>query len=402
MQPTSQNRVSDGDDVAGPLAGIRVLDFTGLLQGPLATQVLGDLGANVVKLEKRGGEWMRQWGIFASRTHGETDAFLAFNRNKRSVEVDLRDPGDLAGILELADKADVIVENFRPGVMDRAGLGYDALRRRNPRLIYAAASGYGQTGPYVKRPGQDYLVQALTGAMWLNGRKHDPPILMGAAVTDHYSGLHLVVGILAALQHRNRTGEGQRVDVDLLSCSLALQQQELTVYLNHGQLFERSEENIGHPGITAPAGVYETQDGYLMLAMFPCPRLGEILGVDWLAEFDTNEKMFAGRDTVHRRLSLHFLTRPTAHWIELLSANDVWCAPVRTYADLETDPQIVHKESFWTVPYADTGKTYRTVASPFTFSATATAVRYGAPRSGQHTEAFRKRELWRDPSGDET
>lgn len=379
-----------------------MLDFTGLLQGPLATQVLADLGADVVKLEKKGGEWMRQWGIFASRTHGETDAFLAFNRNKRSVEIDLRDPQDLERILELADKADVVVENFRPGVMDRAGLGYEVLRKRNPRLIYAAASGYGQTGPYVKRPGQDYLVQALTGAMWLSGRRSDPPVLMGPAVTDHYSGLHLVVGVLAALQHRNRTGEGQRVDVDLLSCILALQQQELTVYLNHGELFERSEENIGHPGITAPAGVYATQNGYLMLAMFPCPRLGEILGVDWLAEFDTNEKMFAGRDTVHRRLSKHFATQPTAHWVELLSANDVWCAPVRTYADLESDPQIVHKGSFVTVPYADTGQNYRTVASPFTFSATPLAVRRGAPRSGQHTEAFRKGEIWSDAAADET
>ena len=136
----------------GPLAGIRVLDFTALLQGPLATQILGDLGADVVKLEKQNGEWMRQWGIFAARTHGETDAFLAFNRNKRSVEIDLKDPGHLERILELVDLADVVVENFRPGVMDRAGLGYDALHTRNPRLIYAASSGYGRTGPYASRP----------------------------------------------------------------------------------------------------------------------------------------------------------------------------------------------------------------------------------------------------------
>ena len=294
------------DNVPGPLAGIRVLDFTALLQGPLATQVLGDCGADVVKLEKLDGEWMRQWGIFMSRTHGETDAFLAFNRNKRSVEIDLRNPEDLQRVLELIDKADVVVENFRPGVMDRLGLGYDTLCQRNPRLIYAASSGYGRTGPYVKRPGQDYLVQALTGAMWLTGRRDDPPFLMPVAVADQYTGLHLVIGILAALQHRHRTGVGQRVDVDLLSCMLALQQQELTVYFNHGTPFDRPEENVGHPGLTAPCGVYPTQDGYMMLAMFPCPNLGGILGVDWLAEFDTNEKMFAGRDAVHRLLSVHF------------------------------------------------------------------------------------------------
>jgi crotonobetainyl-CoA:carnitine CoA-transferase CaiB-like acyl-CoA transferase len=387
---TEQSRCS------GPLDGIRVLDFTALLQGPLATQVLADLGADVVKLEKLEGEWMRQWGIFASRTHGETDAFLAFNRNKRSVTIDLRNPGDLERVFELADIADVIVENFRPGVMDRLGLGYEALRKRNPRLIYAASSGYGRTGPYVSRPGQDYLVQALTGATWLTGRRSDPPFLMALAITDQYTALHLVVGILAALQHLNRTGKGQRMDVDLLSCMLALQQQELTVYLNHHNSFERAQENIGHPGITAPSGIYATQDGYMLLAMYPCPKLGGILGVDWLATYDTLEKMYEGRDTVHRLLEAHFSTQPTKYWIDLLSASDVWCAPIRSYADLEDDPQIVHKGSFWDVPYADSGKTYRTVGSPFSFSESPVTVRRGAPRAGQHTPEFQAREIWKD------
>jgi crotonobetainyl-CoA:carnitine CoA-transferase CaiB-like acyl-CoA transferase len=390
--------MADHTENAGPLHGIRVLDFTALLQGPLATQILADLGADVVKLEKQDGEWMRQYGIFMSRTHGETDAFLAFNRNKRSVEVDLRDAEDRERILQLVDKADVVVENFRPGVMDRAGLGYETLRKRNPRLIYAASSGYGQTGPYVTRPGQDYLVQALSGATWLTGRSGDPPFVMGIAVTDQYTGLHLVVAILAALAHRNRTGEGQRVDVDLLSCILALQQQELTVYLNHRNSFERPQENVGHPGITAPCGLYATQDGHLMLAMFPCPKLGAILGVDWLAAYDTNEKMFEARDVVHRLLARHFSNQPTSRWIELLSANDVWCAPVRSYADLESDPQIAHKKLFWDVPYgdADSHKTYRTVGSPFTFSRTPVTVRRGAPRAGQHTAEFDAGEIWKD------
>jgi len=384
------------DEKPGPLSGIRVLDFTALLQGPLATQVLADLGADVVKLEKRKGEWMRQWGIFMARTHGETDAFLAFNRNKRSVEIDLRDADDRERILALVDRADVVVENFRPGVMDRAGLGYDALRERNPRIVYAAATGYGRTGPYVDRPGQDYLVQALTGAMWLTGRRDDPPFLFGAAIADQFTGLHLVIGILAALQHRNRTGEGQRVDVDLLSCMMAIQQQELTVFFNHGRALERPVENVGHPGITGPCGVYRTTDGYLLLSVCPCPVLGGILGVDWLAQYDTNEKMFEGRDEIYRRLAAHFATRPTVHWIELLSAHDVWCAPVQRHADLELDPQVAHKKLIWDVPYADSGLTYRTVGSPFTFSVSPARLRRGAPRSGQHTEAFRNNEIWRD------
>jgi crotonobetainyl-CoA:carnitine CoA-transferase CaiB-like acyl-CoA transferase len=380
----------------GPLAGIRVLDFTALLQGPLATQILADCGADVVKLEKQDGEWMRQWGIFMARTHGETDAFLAFNRNKRSVAIDLRDPQDLERILKLADLADVVVENFRPGVMDRAGLGYEVLSKRNPRLIYAASSGYGRTGPYAKRPGQDYLVQALTGAMWLTGRRGDPPFLFGAAIADQFTGLHLVIGILAALQHRNRTGEGQRVDVDLLSCMMAIQQQELTVFFNHGQPLERPVENVGHPGITAPCGVYGTADGYLLLSVCPCPVLGGILGVEWLAQYDTNEKMYAARDAVHRLLRANFATQPTAHWIDLLSAHDVWCAPVQRHADLEHDPQVAHKKLIWEVPYADGGATYRTVGSPFTFSAGSVGIRRGTPRVGQHTEEFRQGTIWRE------
>jgi crotonobetainyl-CoA:carnitine CoA-transferase CaiB-like acyl-CoA transferase len=380
----------------GPLAGIRVLDFTALLQGPLATQILADCGADVVKIEKQDGEWMRHWGIFMSRTHGETDAFLAFNRNKRSVAADLRDSAARARLLELVSRADVVVENFRPGVMERAGLGYETLRARNPRLIYAASSGYGRTGPYAGRPGQDYLVQALTGAMWLTGRRDDPPFLFGAAIADQYTGLHLVIGILAALAHRYRTGEGQRVDVDLLSCMLAVQQQELTVYLNHGIPFERPAENVGHPGITAPCGVYRTSDGYLMLAMTPCPKLAGILELDWLAQYDSNERMYAARDEVHRRLSTHFATAPTAHWVELLSAHDVWCAPVQDYAQLEQDPQVRHKGLIWDVPCGESGAHYRTVGSPFSFSATSVGVRRGAPRAGQHTAEFEQGTLWQE------
>lgn len=386
----------DAKDKPGPLSGIRVLDFTALLQGPLATQILADCGADVVKLEKQNGEWMRQWGIFMARTHGETDAFLAFNRNKRSVEMDLRNPEDHERILRLVDKADVVVENFRPGVMERAGLGYEALRQRNPRLIYAASSGYGRTGPYADRPGQDYLVQALTGAMWLTGRRGDPPFLFGAAIADQFTGLHLVIGILAALQHRNRTGEGQRVDVDLLSCMMAIQQQELTVVFNHGWTLDRPVENVGHPGITAPCGIYQTADGYLLLSVCPCPKLGEILQVEWLAPYDTNEKMYAARDAVHRLLASHFATQTTAYWFDLLSSHDVWCAPVQRHADLEHDPQVAHKHLIWDVPYGDSGATYRTVGSPFTFSAGTVGVRRPTPRSGQHTDEFKDGRIWKD------
>ena len=370
----------------GPLSHVRVLDFTQLLQGPLATQILGDLGADVVKIEKPGGEWMRFWGILASTTHGEMDSFLAFNRNKRSIAVDLKDSPMRDRLLRLGAEVDVVVENFRPGVMDRLGLGYDDFAAVNPGIIYASSSGYGQSGPYKDRPGQDLLVQSLAGTLQLTGRRDDPPTACGIGISDEYTGLHIVVAVLAALSHRQATGEGQRVAVDLFSCTVAAQQQELTVWLNHGDPMPRAETNIGHIGATGPFGTYPTQDGYLSLAMMPCPQLGKILGVDWLDEFDDNEKMFAGRDTIHRRLSAHFATATTEHWLTLLDEHDVWCAPVQDYADLERDPQVEHANLLWTVPIEGEDATFRTVGSPFTFSKTPPVVRRGVPRAGQHTE----------------
>lgn len=370
----------------GALAGVRVLDFTQLLQGPLATQILGDLGADVVKVEKPGGEWMRAWGIFASETHGEMDSFLAFNRNKRSVAVDLKDPAVRDRILALGREADVVVENFRPGVMAKLGLGYDDFAAVNPGIIYASSSGYGPDGPYRNRPGQDLLVQALSGALTLTGRADDPPMACGIGISDEYTGLHLAVAILAALVHRDRTGEGQQVSVNLFSCTVAAQQQELTVWLNHGRPMPRAQENIGHVGGTAPFGIYATADGHLALAMMHCPTLGAILGVDWLDEFDTNATMFAERDTIHRRLAGHLRTRTTAEWLELLDAHDVWCAPVQDYAALERDPQVQHSNLIWEVPLGEDGETFRTVGTPFTFSKTPVTVRRGVPRAGQHND----------------
>lgn len=385
MSQTS-NDPQISEQTPGPLSRITVLDFTQLLQGPLATQILADLGADVIKFEKPGGEWMRHWGIAASETHGEMDSFLAFNRNKRSVEVDLKDERAVAAILGLARHADVVVENFRPGVMDRLGLGYEAFRGENPRIVYASSSGFGQSGPYSARPGQDLLVQALTGALGLTGRRDDPPMACGIGVADEYTGLHLAVAILAALVHRDASGVGQRVGVDLFSCTVAAQQQELTVYLNHGQLPERPARNVGHVGGTAPFGIYKTSDGHLALAMMPLPHLGRILGVTWLDEFDSDLLAFHERDRVHELLERHFAQQTTRHWIELLDAHDVWCAPVQDYSELEDDPQVRHAGLIWEVPVgADPAATFKTVGSPFSFSLTPPMLRSGVPRAGQHT-----------------
>lgn len=378
------------EDTSGPLSHIRVLDFTALLQGPLATQILGDLGAEVIKFERPDGEWMRHWGILASRTHGELDSFLAFNRNKRSVGADLRDPQTRDRILELAQTADVVVENFRPGAMDRLGLGYADFRKANPAIVYACSSGYGQTGPYRERPGQDMLAQALSGAMYLTGRAGDPPTPSGIGFADEYTGLHLTVGILAALAHVRESGQGQKVEVDLLGCSIAAQQQELTVYLNREErvMLPRPERNIGHVGATAPFGVYEASDGFFSMAMFPCPKLATILDLPWLADYETDQQMYEHRDGIHERLSEHFVQSVRDEWLAILGDGGVWCAPVHDYVSLEQDPQVVHKQVFWDVPVGPDGQTFRTVGSPFTFSETPARLREGVPRIGQHTADY--------------
>lgn len=380
--------MANGSGSTGPLSHVKVLDFTQLLQGPMATQILGDLGAEVIKFEKTGGEWMRYWGIMDSRTHSEIDSFLAFNRNKKSVAVDLKDPEVLGRIMELAETADVVVENFRPGVMDKLGLGYEDFRKVNPGIVYASSSGYGRTGPYVEYPGQDILVQALSGILHLTGREGDPPMACGIGVSDEFTALHIVIGVLAALEHRRQTDEGQKVEVNLFSCTVAAQQQELTVHLNGGGPLKRAQRNIGHTGATGPFGIYETSDGYMVLAMYPCPKLGEILGVSWLDEFDTNEKMYANRDHIHTLLSEHFADNTTDHWLGLLREYDVWCAPVQSYEDLEKDPQLAHQDMFWEVPVGDGAETFKTVGSPFFFSATPPGLHRGVPRAGQDTMEF--------------
>jgi crotonobetainyl-CoA:carnitine CoA-transferase CaiB-like acyl-CoA transferase len=369
----------------GPLKHVRVLDFSALVQGPLATQILGDLGADVVKIERPEGEWSRHWGILNGRTHGETDSFLAFNRNKRSVAADLKDPSTRAAILDLASEFDVVVENFRPGVMARLGLGYDDFVARNPRIIFVSSSGYGQSGPYVTRPGQDMLIQALTGMLFLAGRAGDPPTAAGIGLADQYTALHIVIGTLAALAHREQSGQGQRVELDLFSCTISAQQQELTYYLNHGSIPPRPAENHGSIWATAPFGIYPTADSGIAIAMTPCPVIGRAVNMPELARYDTNALMLEHRAEIYKVLAERLKTDTTAHWIEALLAYDVWCAPLQTYDDLVTDPQALHNEMFWDVPVGQASGHFRTPGSPFKFSETPASIRFGVPDLGQHT-----------------
>lgn len=369
--------------MTGPLEGLVVADFAQLAQGPFATQMLGDLGAEIIKIEPPKGDWMRHWSMANLFLEGEGASFLSFNRNKRSIALDLKNQRGKEVALRLIDRADVVIENFRPGVMDRLGLGYDVLAARNPRLIYCASSGWGQTGPYVTRPGQDLLVQALAGVGSLNGDADGPPQGVAVGIADFTAGFHIVYGILAALYSRERTGRGQRVDVSLLNSILNLHTQELSVYLNGAGLPQRSRSNIPGPYLGAPYGFYQTSDGYIAIAMNPISKLAALIGVEGYEDHPESQIM-DGRDEIRADLQRGFLTKTTQEWLDILLAEDIWCGPVNDFAAVEHDPQIAENEMIIEWEHPTAGKV-RGVGIPVKFRGTPGEIRRPAPRLGEHT-----------------
>jgi crotonobetainyl-CoA:carnitine CoA-transferase CaiB-like acyl-CoA transferase len=270
--------------------------------------------------------------------------------------------------------------------MERLGLGYETLVARNPRIVYCASVGYGQDGPYVGRPGQDLLVQSLAGLASLGGRDQDPPAPAGIGVADLAAGLHIVYGVLAALIARERTGEGQRVDVNMLNSLLALEHQEIASYLYTGQLSPRATSGIGSAYAGAPLGIYPTADGWLALSMQPLGRLAELLGVEDFAGIDSSN-VIDDRDAVKRRLEQATRTRTTDEWLDHLLAHDVWCAPVNDLDRVVEDPQVVHNDILITLDHPSAGP-IRVVGSPVRFSGTPSSVRSVPPELGQHTAAI--------------
>jgi crotonobetainyl-CoA:carnitine CoA-transferase CaiB-like acyl-CoA transferase len=345
--------------------------------------MLGDMGAEIIKIEPPQGDWMRHWSMANLFREGQSLSFLSFNRNKRSIVIDLKHPRGREVALRLIAKSDVVVENFRPGVMDRLGLGYDALSQLFPRLIYCASSGWGQTGPYVKRPGQDLLVQAVAGVGYLNGDADDPPQGIAVGAADFTAGFHIVYGILAALYSRERTGKGQRVDVNLLNSIMNLHCQEFGVYLNGGGLPQRSRSGIPGPYLGAPYGFYQTKDGYIAIAMNPINKLAALIGVEGYAAHPESQIM-EGRDQVRADFQRGFLKKTTQEWLDILLAADIWCAPVNDFAAVEQDPQVRENEMIveWEHP---TAGQVRGVGIAVKFQGTPGEIRRHAPLVGEHT-----------------
>jgi crotonobetainyl-CoA:carnitine CoA-transferase CaiB-like acyl-CoA transferase len=363
-----------------PLSGIRVVDFTQVMMGPCATQMLGDYGADVIKIERLGAGDLSRWSIGDDPGGQQNPVFCSLNRNKRSIALDLKSRAGIEIVHRLLSKADVIVNNFRAGVMQRMGLGYDALHSTYPRLIYAEGTGYGTRGPYAHKGGQDILAQALSGVM---ARKCDPTdalTIYPTSLADYSAGMHLVQGILLALMQRERTGKGQLVSVSLYDSMLAMQMQEAAMALMRGVDFSW--------GALPHNGAFATADGALVVVgAFKENPLREIsLAVDLPdlsadPRFCTFDLAMRNRTALHDTLRAHFATNTTAHWIAALEARDILCAPVRSLLAALDDPQT--EINGMTLRKAqDSGDELRVVGSPVHMSDDGFVLRRAPPRVG--------------------
>jgi crotonobetainyl-CoA:carnitine CoA-transferase CaiB-like acyl-CoA transferase len=321
-----------------PLDGLLVVDFSQFLSGPLCALKLADLGARVIKIERPGtGDLCRTLYLSDTDIGGTNSLFHAINRNKESLTADLRDEGDRAILRALVARADVVIQNFRPGVIDRQGFGYADVRALNPGVVYGSISGFGEAGPWADLPGQDLLAQARSGLLWLTGSRDDPPMPMGLAAADMMAGNALAQGILAALVGRGRTGQGALVETSLLEALLDFQFEVLTTHLNDGgRLPLRSAVSGAHAYLGAPYGVYRTADGWLALAMTPSlERLAGLMGIAGLEPWYADPKAaMRDRDAIKARLAEAVVTRTTAQWLALLQPADIWCAEVLDWPGL--------------------------------------------------------------------
>ncbi len=387
-----------------PLDGILVLDFSQFLAGPVAAMRLADLGARVIKIERPGiGDIGRTLAFAGRSADGDTLSFHAMNRGKESVAADLKDPQDLAWVKQLVREADVLIQNFRPGVMERIGLDYESVKELNPAIVYASATGYGDTGPWKDRPGQDLLAQSVSGMPWLSGSATDGPVPVGLSIADHLTSCHIAEGVTALLVRRFRTGQGGLVQTSLLEAMLDLQFELLTTHLNDRTVtVARKGEHSAHAFLSAPYGTYPTRDGYLALAMNPVSKIGALLGIPELEAMQDEAQWWTDQEAISDLLAAHFATRTTEEWLEVLDAADVWCAPVLTleqlvehegFAAIAMTQQITREPAEPGVPPV----TLTTTRSPLRIDGRPVTSSRPSPRLGEHNDAVR-REFAADPA----
>jgi CoA:oxalate CoA-transferase len=378
-------------EVQKPLQGILVVDFSQFLSGPLATLRLADLGARVIKIERPGaGDLCRSLYLSDTDVRGENTLFHAINRNKESYAADLKDPDDLRRLQRLMDRADVVVQNFRPGVMERLELDYEHVSKANPRAVYGTVTGYGNAKQWRDRPGQDLLAQARSGIMWLSGDEGDPPTPMALAIADMLAGHNLCEGILACLVRRSIAGRGGLVETSLIEALLDFQFEVLTTHMNDGRRPpRRSAYRNAHAYLAAPYGVYDTSNGYLALAMTHLPMLASLLNLPTLKGMSDSADGFRKRDEIKRIIATRLKDQTTEHWLEILDAADIWCAEVLDW------PKLFATEAFRELDMLQTltdgrGIEVLTTRCPVRLDRTVLKNQQLAPSVGEHTEAIQE------------
>ena len=383
--------------MALPLESIRILDFTIMMQGPEATQMLSDLGAEVFKVERPGMPANRvdeRYGLHGNYGKTEEDStfapvtFLAHNRNKKSITIDLKHEKGKEIARRLLETCDVVYENFRPGVMSRLGFSYEDCCKINPSIVYASATGYGPDGPYVSRPGQDMLAQALGGFDTMNATSDGRPMAVGFPLSDLLGAMYGAYGVLAALFHRSLTGEGQQVNVNLLSSTVAGLSEMAVHFLNTGIEPRRGAPEHCCPYQPAPYGVYRTKDSYIALSgTHMLSRISKVLGTHDLSEdprFDTPLKRFKNRAELGGLIEEALCRKTTAEWLPLTQEADLWAAPVNSFPEVFSDPQVIHNDMVVSVD-SPIGP-LRLPNVPYRLSKTPAKVRTAPPTLGQHTE----------------
>lgn len=373
------------------LEGILVIDFSQFLSGPSASLRLADMGARVIKIEKtETGDICRQLYVSEVEIEGESTIFHTINRNKESFTADLKDETDRLSIQKLIQQADVVMHNFRPGVMQRLGFFFEEVKKIHPAVIYAEINGYGETGAWSELPGQDLLLQSLTGIPYLNGEETKDPTPMGISVVDVLAGTQLAQGILAALYRKENTGKGALVQVSMLESAMDFQFELFTTFLNDGnELPQRSGQNHANAYIGAPYGVYETKNGFLALAMGSIPVLGELLDCKPLLVFDDPKTWFMQRDGIKKILADHLQQKSTEYWLNILEPADIWCAKVLTIEEL------TEKEGYQVLDMemqvkTSKGHVIKTTRCPFRINGEPLKPKKGAPLLGEHNDAITK------------
>lgn len=379
----------DTNNEEGLLSGILVLDMSQFLAGPMAALRLGDLGARIIKIERPdGGDLCRRLYLSDTEIGGDSTLFHAINRGKESFAVNMKDDGDLQELRALIAKADVIIQNFRPGVIERLGLDYATVTSINPRIVYGSITGYGPDNEWRHLPGQDLLAQARSGVMWLNGEADDGPVPFGLAVADMLAGNLLVQAILAALVRRGVTGRGVHVETSLLEALVDFQFEVLTTHLNDGgRLPKKSAVRNAHAYLAAPYGVYRCADGWLALAMMPLEKLAPLLDLPALADYMPDDA-FQRRDEIKTMIASRLQEKTAREWLAMLEPADIWAAEVLDWPKLLQSAAFRKLDMLQTVS-RDDGTSVRTTASPIRVNGIRAKNEMAAPTIGGQSEKVR-------------